>query len=109
MAVNTTLGPSSCVEQGCTMHYAFHAQCQCYYSCRKFKDCCDDFVKVCEGMSGVETEEKEALSDVAAFSVFYSILIFIFLLMIFVWASFNLFSFCKKHSKRSQLTPLILQ
>ena len=56
-----------------------------------------DFYSHCDGMAAIEEQEKEALSQVAAFSVFYSIIMFVLLLVILCWSFYTLYQHFKKH------------
>jgi len=64
-----------------------------------YGDCCDDFLDHCDGMAAIEEQEKLALAQVASFSVFYAILIFVLLLTLLLWASYALFAHIKKHGR----------
>merc|ERR1719474_1473376 len=62
-------------------------------------------------MGAIEAQEKFALQEVAAFSVFWSIILFVIAFILLCWASFFLYSHCKKHRGHStfQQSGFILQ
>eukprot|EP01083_Nonionella_stella_P298507 1013163_1 len=93
----------------CSARYNLHKPCQCYYGCYRYNDCCTDFVDHCDGMAAIEEQEKEALSQVAAFSVFYSIIMFVLLLVILLWSFYSLYAHCKKSGGRSYSSGVILK
>lgn len=121
-----TLGDDTCAVLGCTDTYVNSPKrkCQCFYGCHRWENCCSgilshlhhlalqphcihcakqhlDFSPHCDGMGALEAQEKIALQDVAAFSVFWSIILFVIALILLCWAAFFLYSHCKKHRGHS--------
>ena len=70
-----------------------------------------DFLDHCDGMAAIEEQEKLALAQVASFSVFYAILMFVLLLTCSMWAGYTLYAHWKKHGRGAAFenSELILQ
>ena len=124
---STAPSPDSCHHLGCSDTYQSGWACQCFYGCHNYASCCSgtfahcipsarnrftviplnpsqthsDFSPRCDGMGAIEAQEKLALQEVAAFSVFWSIILFVITFILLCWASFFLYSHCKKHRGHS--------
>eukprot|EP00484_Ammonia_sp_Unknown_P030968 CAMPEP_0197026406 /NCGR_PEP_ID=MMETSP1384-20130603/6494_1 /TAXON_ID=29189 /ORGANISM="Ammonia sp." /LENGTH=466 /DNA_ID=CAMNT_0042455061 /DNA_START=30 /DNA_END=1430 /DNA_ORIENTATION=+ len=97
MATTTSAPLQWSCRIGCSIYHEPGRSCQCYYGCEKYLDCCEDYLQYCDGMAAIEQKEKLALAEVAAFSVFYSIIMFVLLSVVLLWACYTLFVFYKKH------------